>query len=252
MTNKNMRLRQFHRWSYQGLVSFLFTFGMAMLSQNAEAEPLLKMDNGEPQAAVITKWEAKGKKTMLTVRDDVDAKEIAELINEEIDRIKAKVKGGRIQVQGKSMSDLLQVLSEIEFGDDDDFGALAEASMEDDLDSGSSLRAKKVADLKKLFSDSKSVAIGKIVRVQKGVFPNTLVTVQILRGPTGQLGQQIRKGAKINFEPVISKGNKSVSWKNESNQINAGAWFLKRGDKVVVRIGKPLKGGFKARLLERR
>ena len=226
--------------------------GLVFSSVTANAETLVLMENGEAKAAVITKWEAKGKKVMLSVREGEDPQEIAELINDEIDRVKAKVKGGSIQVKGKSLEELLEALATIEFGGDDDFGALASATSESDFDSGSSLRAKKVADLQKLFNDAKTVAIGKVVRVQKGAFPRTLVSVQILRGPKGELGKQISKGSKINFEPNFSKTKKAINWSKESNQINAGAWFIKKGDKVVVRIGKPIKGGFKARLLERR
>ena len=240
--HKNVR-----RWTLTKLIGFVMVCSLLLGSPNAQAEPLVKMENGKAQPSVIVKGEEKGKKIMLSVRDGEDAKEIAELINEEVDRVKAKVKGGKIQIKGKSMSDLLEALSSVEFGGDDDFGALADASNESDFDSGSSLRAKKVADVQKLFKDAKTVAIGKVVRVQKGAFPKSLVMVQILRGPKGALGKQIAKGAKINFEPMFSKSKKIVNWNDESNQINAGAWFIKRGDKVVVRIGKPIKGGFKAR-----
>lgn len=246
------RQRQFFQKIGLGLISLLVCFGVATFSPGLKAEPLIQMENGKAQAAVITAWKAKGKKIMLTVREDVDAKEVADLINDEVDRVKAKVKGGKIQVKGKSLDDLLSALGEIDFGGDEDFGALASAESEDDFDSGSSLRAKKVADVQKLFKDAKVVAIGKVVRVQRGAFPKSLIKVQVLRGPTGTLGKRVRKGAKINFEPVFKKSGKTIDWNDATTQINAGACFLKRGDKVVIRIGKPIKGGFEASLLERR
>jgi|GEM_PF-1208927 len=222
------------------------------LSQYAFAEHLVKMDEGQAQASVLTSWSQKGSKSTFTVRDGEDPREIVELINEEISGVKAKVRAGKIQIKGKPLNELLPLLAEINLEEEEDFGALASVSFDADFDSGSSLRAKKVADVNKLLSDAKVVAIGKVLGVQRGKFPRTLVMVQILRGPKGTLSTSIKKGGKIKFEPSFTRKQGQVDWEIPSNQVNAGAWYTRPGDKVVIRIGHALKGAYEAELFERR
>lgn len=217
----------------------------------AHAEPLVKKENGTPAPGVIVEWRAEGKKVFLKVRDGVDPKEVADAINDGVEKVKANVKGGEVQVKGKSQADLLYALTEVEFGDAD-FGALAAADMvEEDDGSGSSLRAKKSADMAKLLADSKTVVLGKVDKVGFGKFPHTTVTVQVLRAPTGALSKTIRKGKKIKFTPMIKATGKSPDWSDEATQLNAGGWFLKKGDRVLVKVADPVKGGFAATVIDR-
>jgi hypothetical protein len=215
----------------------------------AHAEPLLNK-GGKP--GVVTAWEGSGKKILLTVKEGVDPKQVAETIGDNLDRVKVKVKGGKVQVKGKTRAELLKALEDIDFGEDD-FGALAEAAAEDDEDggSGSSLRAKKSADLAKLFKDEKVTAIGRVVKVQQRSFPSATVTVQILRGPKGALGKEIRKGKRTTFIPALATKGKTPDWSREDTQLNAGAWFLRTGDKVRIKIGKQMGKTFEALIIHR-
>ena len=239
------------RYALSVAISVLLT-ALISLGQSAFAEHLVKMDAGQAQASVLTSWSQKGSKSTFTVRDGEDPREIVELINEEISGVKAKVRAGKIQIKGKPLSELLPLLAEINLEEEEDFGALASVSFDTDFDSGSSLRAKKVADVKKLLSDANTVAIGKVIGIQRGTFPRTLVMVQILRGPKGTLGESIKKGGKIKFEPSFTRKKDQVDWQVQSNQVNAGAWYARPGDKVVIRIGSTLKGAYEAEIFERR
>ena len=239
-------------WFVMRVVFSIVLTAISFSGQSVHAENLVKLDDGEPQSSVLTSWTEKGSKSIFTVRDGEDPKEIVELINEEISGIKAKVRAGKIQIKGKPLAELLPLLAEINLEEEEDFGALASASFDADFDSGSSLRAKKVADVKKLLSDSQVVAIGKVMGVQRGTFPRTLVLVQILRGPKGALASSIKKGGKIKFEPAFTRKKGQIDWSAHSNQVNAGAWYARPGDKVVVRIGSTLKGAYEAELFERR
>jgi len=215
----------------------------------AHAEPLLNK-GGKP--GVITAWEGSGKKILLTVKDGVDPKQVAETISDNLDRVKVKVKGGKVQVKGKTKAELLEALEDVDFGEDD-FGALAEAAAEEDDEdgSGSSLRAKKAADLAKLFKNEKVTAIGRVLKVRQGSFPHTTVVVQILRGPKGALGKKIRKGKKTAFVPTLTMTGKTPNWSHEDTQLNAGAWFLRAGDKVRIKIGKKMGKTFEALIIDR-
>lgn len=216
----------------------------------AFAEPLVQMNGGKAAPGVVTSWSGSGDKVELTVKDGTDAKAVAEAIQSGVPKVKAKVQAGKVVVTGKSQDELLKALADVDFGGDD-FGALAAAASEGDEGSGSSLRAKKTAELAKVFADQTTTALGKVTAVKAGAFPNATVTVQVLRGPTGAAGTKVKKGAKIAFTPVLKKKGAAIDWTDENTQLNAGAWYLKAGDKVRVKLGKESKGGFEAEIIDR-
>ena len=121
----------------------------------------------------------------------------------------------------------------------------------DDLDSGSSLRAKKTAELAKIFKDQKTTAMGKVVAVGGGKFPEAIVEVKVLKGPTGDLGKKIRKGQTVKFKPVLKMKNGQADLEDASTQTNLGAWFLEKGDRVQVKVGGEEKGVFEAVFISR-
>lgn len=229
------------------LPSFLgaLALGAALtVSSVALAEPLVTMADGAAQPGVVTEWSGKGKKVTLSVKDGADAAAVAEAIESGVDRVRVKVAGGKILVIGKTQDDLLAALAEVDFGGGDDLGLLAAASLDDGIDSGSSLRAKKTGDLKKLFKDRATVARGQVVGVRTGAFPKVIVKVRILSGPTGELGKTIRKGKTIAFVPAFEmnkKGKPKLS--DTETQTNLGAYFMKKGDRVKVKVGQALKKG---------
>lgn len=236
----------------QKLIVACGLLGALAFAVAALAEPLVKMDGGKPSPGVVTAWSGTGDKVELTVKDGADAKAVAAAIQSGVEKVKAKVQGGKVVVTGKPMDDLLKALGGVDFGGGDDFGALAAAAGEsDDSGSGSSLRAKKAADLAKLFADQKNTALGKVVSVKPGAFPKSVVIVQVLRGPTGPEGAKIRKGAKIAFTPVLKMKGAAVDWSDEDTQLNAGAWYMRANDKVRIKLGKEDKGGFEAELIDR-
>ncbi len=217
----------------------------------ALADPLVTMDGATASPGVVTSWSGSGKKIELAVKDGSDPQAVAAAIKANVDGVRTKVRGGKVLVIGKTQQDLLKALAEVDFGGEDDMDLLASAAMEDDLDSGSSLRAKKTTDLKKLMKDRATVAQGKVVTVKTGKFPHAQISVRVLRGPTGPLGKQIRKGKTIVFVPVLkmAKGGPVVS--DANTQTNLGAYFLQKGDRVKIKIGKATKGGYEAIVITR-
>lgn len=228
-----------------GLAGGLLAFGLAL------AEPLVVMDGGSPKPGVVTAWSGKGKKIELSVKDGADANAVAAAIEGGVDRVRCKVRGGKVLVIGKTEDELLPALAEIELGGDDDMSLLAAAAVEDGIDSGSSLRAKKTAELQKLLKDRATVAQGKVVAVKQGAFPNVVVSVRVLRGPTGKLGQAIRKGKTIVFTPAYKMKGEALDLSDAKTQVNLGAYYLEAGDRVNVKIGEPTKGGYQATVITR-
>jgi hypothetical protein len=230
-------------------IALVFVLGTAGA---VEAEPLVKMDGGAAKPNIVTAWSSSGQKVELTIKDGVDAQAVASAIEGGVDKVKAKVSGGKVVVLGKAEADLLPALAQVDFGGGDDLGALAKnAASGSDTDSGSSLRAKKTVDLDKMFKDQAVTAQGTVADVSEGKFPNAVVTVSIVRAPSGELGKDIRKGKKIKFKTAFKVKGKDIDWSDENNQMNAGAWYLQKNDKVFVKIGKGQNGEYEATIITR-
>lgn len=222
-----------------------------LLSASALAKPLVVMDGGTAKPGVVTAWSGSGKKITLELEADADPAAVAAAIEAKVDRVRTKVRGGKLLVIGKTQDDLLAALAEIELGGEDDLSLLAAAATEDAVDSGSSLRAKKTAELKKLLKDRATVAQGQVVSVKQGKFPTVQVTVRILRGPTGKLGSAIRKGKSVVFSPVYGMKAGALDLGATNTQTNLGAYYLSAGDRVKVKVGKAVEGGYEAELITR-
>jgi hypothetical protein len=226
--------------------------GLLLLAAPVFAQSLITMDGGKPKAGVVTAWSGSGKKVELTVKAGTDATQVAEAIQSNVEGVKsAKVVGGKVQVVGLEQDPLLKALAEVSLGGDD-VGALAQAGMdEEDGGSGSSLRAKKTAKLNELFKDRATVAKGTVVAVEGDKFPNAIIKVKILAGPTGPAGKTVRKGATVAFTPVIAVKGGHPDLADENTQVNMGAWFLKPKDAVQVKVGKEVKDGYEAVVISR-
>ena len=153
---------------YEGTMSRLagkiagLSLGLLVFGSAAFAEPLVTMEGGTAKPGVVTAWSGTDKKIELTLKAGADANAVAAAISANVDKAKAKVSGGKVLVLGLAEADLLKALAEVNFGEDD-LGALAAAAASDEsVDSGSSLRAKKTADLDKIFKDQKVTALGQV------------------------------------------------------------------------------------------
>ena len=230
----------------------LAVVALLLLAVPAFAQSLIEMDGEKPKAGLVTAWKGSGKKVELTVKSGTDASQVAETIQSNVEGVKsAKVVGGKVQVVGLEEPALLKALAGVTLGGDD-IGALAQAGMDsDEGGSGSSLRAKKTAKLNKLFKDRATVAKGTVVAVGGDKFPHATIKVRILAGPTGPAGKQVRKGATIAFTPVIKMKGGQPDLSDDDTQVNIGAWYLEPKDKVQVKVGKEIKGGYEAIVIAR-
>ena len=225
--------------------------GLAFGLGSAFAEPLVKMEGGQPKPGVIAAWTGADKKVELTVAGGHDPQAVASTIEANVEKVKAKVTAGKVVVTGRVQEDLLKALAEVDFGGDD-LGALAAAAMrDDDGDAGSSLRAKKTAELAKLLEDAPTTAMGKVTAVDGTTFPDAVISVRVLRAPTGELGKKVRKGQVVKFRPVFAKKGGALDLSDTNTQTNLGAWYLEKNDNVRVKIGKDASGTFEALLISR-
>lgn len=225
---------------------------VVLVASTAFAQALISMEGGKPKPGLVTAWKGSGKKVELTVKKGTDASEVADAVQAKVDGVKkTKVVGGKVLVIGLTEADLLKGMDGVELGGDD-IGALAMASLGDeDEGSGSSLRAKKTAKVNKLFKDRKTVAKGVVVSVGGKKFPLSAVKVRVLSGPTGPLGKKVRKGKTVVFHPKIQMKGGAPDLSDDLTQVNIGAWYFEAKDRVTIKIGKEVKGGFEAEVISR-
>jgi hypothetical protein len=242
---------------YEGTMSRLvgkiagLSLGLLVFGSGAFAEPLVTMEGGTAKPGVVTAWSGADKKIELTLKAGADANAVAAAISANVDKAKTKVSGGKVLVLGLAEADLLKALAEVNFGEDD-LGALAAAAASDEsVDSGSSLRAKKTADLDKIFKDQKVTALGQVVAVEGNKLTDVVVSVKILRAPTGDLAKTIRKGGTVKFKPVLKMNGANPDLSDANTQLNLGAYYLEKGDKVQVKIGADQKGTYAAEIITR-
>lgn len=231
---------------------FLLTLAVGgALTCAAHAEPLVKLEGGQAKPGVVTEWQDEGDKVTLSVKSGTDPQAVADAIKNSVPRVRTKVQGGKVVVTGRPKDELLKALSEVDFGEGD-LDALASAALTDeDEGSGSSLRAKKTADLEKLFKNKDKLVVAQVVGVSYGPFPEATVTVKVIANPTGELGKKIARGDNIKVVPVLKKKGAAPDFSDDNTQNNAGAWYLKKKDKVRILIGKEVKGGFEATVIDR-
>ncbi len=233
------------------MVSAVFTAVMlAGTASTGAAEPLMTIKDGTPAPGVVVRWSGEGKKVELTLKDDADITAVAAAIEAGLERIRVKVKAGQLLAIGLSQEDLLQALTGIEVGGDDLDILAAAAEADDDIDTGSSLRAKKVS-VDSLLTDRKTTIVGRVVAVTTGAFPRARVKVRVLRGPTGPLKRALRKGRTVTVYPRLSKKKAALDLNDPATVANLGAWFLKKDDRVRVKVGEPTQGGYVADLIVR-
>jgi hypothetical protein len=76
------------------------TLGLAALPALASAEPLVKLEGGEPRPGVVTAWTGKDRKVELTLAPGADPAAVAAAIEAQVERVKAKVAAGKVLVLG--------------------------------------------------------------------------------------------------------------------------------------------------------
>jgi hypothetical protein len=118
---------------------------------------------------------------------------------------------------------------------------------------GGSIRAKKDADLtqSKRLKDPKNIE-AKIESVAMKDFPIVALTVTVLAPAKDGSGKDIKKNEKVVIAPKLKLDGKNVAMTDPDTLINAGAYYLRKGDKVAVRLGENKGKYWEAEYIERK
>ena len=140
--------------------------------------------------------------------------------------------------------------------DVDPLAALAElgdAVADTGPEGGGSIRAKKDANLEraKRLKDKNNLEARVESTDTKG-FPLVAISLKVSKPAKTGPGKELKKNTKIRVIPKLAVKAKAVDMNDDATRLNAGAFYLKKGDKVMVRLGANKGKYWEAEYIERK
>lgn len=134
-----------------------------------------------------------------------------------------------------------------------ELAALGSAVSDTGPEAGGSIRAKKEADTGRMqrLNDAKNFE-GKVEQVTTKGFPIVAVKVRVAKPAKDGTGKALKANEYIVVVPKLKVENKQVQLQDEATMTNAGAFYLKQGDKVMVRLGEKKATYWEAEYIERK
>lgn len=134
-----------------------------------------------------------------------------------------------------------------------ELAALGDEMAETGPEGGGSIRAKKEADLDraKRLKDGRNVE-AQVEVVNAARFPLVAVKLKVRRPAQKGAGKSVAKGAEIVVVPEMKFSGKTADLSDETTLMNAGAYYLQKGDRVMVRLGEKKGNVWSAEYIERR
>ena len=136
------------------------------------------------------------------------------------------------------------VMAQTEVGvlEDDPLGelaAMADFLSDDGPDAGGSIRAKQEADVdrSKRLKDPRNIS-AKVEGVKRGTFPTVALKLKVTKPAKQGVGKDVAKNSVIVVIPDLKVRAAKTDFSDGATVLNTGAFYLNRGDKIVVRLGK--------------
>jgi len=140
--------------------------------------------------------------------------------------------------------------------DDDplaELAALGDAMAEEGPEGGGSIRAKRDVDpaIAKRKGDKRNVE-GKVQEIVSGKFPFVAVKIKVSRPAKEGDGSKFKKNELLVVVPKLKLEGKRVAMDDGDTRLNAGAFYLQSGDRVLVRVGAKKGQVWEAEYIERK
>ena len=221
----------------------LAMFGAAEL---VSAETMVSAREGGTsyQAGLANTWRSEGEKTVVfTLRDGVDGDSLAVILADNLPNVRIAYEKPYMTIIGLPEKELLARLATIDSKGD----ALADlADMGGDMvamqgpEAGGSIRASKPDNLISLVHqlgehepDQRFMA--QVVGVERGTFPSVNLRLRITRlAKTGDMRKKLRVGRVIDAQVHYSSDDGKVNLNLPVNQRNLVAYYLEKGDRVLI------------------
>ncbi|MEE2959846.1 MAG: hypothetical protein VYA34_03810 [Myxococcota bacterium] len=134
------------------------------------------------------------------------------------------------------------------------FASLGDALMASEVEVGGSIRAKRHKDklLALRLRDPRNLE-GKIVSVRKASFPTVALKIQVMKPPRNQgASDGFERHEEIVIFPKLVFAGLAPDMRDPATLVNAGAYFLRPGDRVMVRVSAKRGRVWEASYIERK
>lgn len=134
-----------------------------------------------------------------------------------------------------------------------ELAALGNAVAESQPEAGGSIRAKKSGDLSRStrLNDGKNFE-GKVESMMSKGFPIVAIKLKISKAAKEGTGASLKSNDSIVVVPKLKTEKGNVQMTDTDTLINAGAFYLQEGDKVMVRLGDRRGPFWEAEYIERK
>lgn len=124
-----------------------------------------------------------------------------------------------------------------------ELAALGDSLSDAGPEGGGSIRAKREVDpsIAKRKTDKRNLE-ARVEDVRTGKFPAVAVKLKVLKPAQDGAGKGLSRNATLVVLPQLKVAGGKVDMGDEPTRLNAGAFYLQSGDRVVVRIGDNKKG----------
>ncbi len=135
-----------------------------------------------------------------------------------------------------------------------ELAALGDAMAATGPEGGGSIRAKRDVDPKvSARKRDKRNFEGKVESIKVGGFPAVAVRVKVTRPAKEGVGKAVKRNTVVVLIPKFKVAAGEVTMSDDATRLNAGAFYLQPGDRVLVRVGENTKGSlWTAEYIERK
>ena len=227
--------------------------------------------DGTYKPGVAKSWSTESDAVVFVLNDGVDGEKVAATLRERLAQAKITFAGGKLSVRGIPQPALLDQLSGLSLsGDADPLAALAGlgggVQGNEAPEGGGSIRASKPTPLPDAVATAAAAAAdagaepgaaermdGEVLEITRGAFPQVTIKIRVRKAVSaGPLKGKVTSGKIIAAPVVLSGPSGAVDFSQAQNQRNAGAYYLKKGDRVTLHAVEPAEGKLAVDWIERK
>ncbi len=223
----------------------LVVTAFTLLTGTALAAPetlVVRGQDGSFMPGAASSWKEEGGSVRFNLVDGVESSAVVAALSERIAGAQFKAEAKAVVVSGVPLARLLEQVASINLGGDPLAGI---AGMQGTTvafaqpEAGGSIRATKPQLIEALVPHEPTERLeAEVVEAQRGIFPAVALKLRVRRpAKTGPFAKQLA-GDKVFTGVVAFTGKQTVDLASESNQRNAGAYYLQQRDRVFVHVNQ--------------
>lgn len=207
---------------------------------------------GAFEAGEAKSWTTSADTVVFELQDSADGAKIAQTLKERLAQATITLNGKKLSIKGIPPAALLDQLSTLSLtsNDADPLAALAglgaSTGPSETPEGGGSIRASKPTPMAALTPEVGTLFEADVVEVVRGTFPVVSVKVRLKK-----LAKNVTFKNKLRYGNMVEAVVKLGNIRERQTQQTLGAYYLKKGDRVSVRLLERDEGGYATDWLER-